>query len=183
MSHFTVSGSGHLTCTSTGSFTVQEPSVEGLVGGGSGGGLGGGSEGGLISVLPEGDVFTFYFTNEGGGFVNFYLNGGQGWDNSDYLSHLTGGGTITMRFKDANDNVISNVGDITFITAAELAATGSSQTIEDRLDIVFQHYIRLPFSSVPNTAYISTWNHSYSSTDDLKAAMIVTTNKIEVIKH
>ena len=177
MSHFTVSGSGHLTCTSTGSFTVQEPAVEGGGSGGSEGGLSGGS------VLPDGDDFTFYFTNEGGGFVNFYLNGGQGWDNSDYLSHLTGGGTITMRFKDANDNVISDVGDITFITAAELAATGSSQTIEDRLDIVFQHYIRLPFSSVPNTAYISTWNHSYSSTDDLKAAMIVTTNKIEVIKH
>ena len=92
-----------------------------------------------------------------------------------------------MRFKDANDNVISDVGDITFITAAELAATGSSSTIEERLDIVFQHYIRLPFSSVlssvPNPAYISTWNHSYSSTDDLKAAMIDTTNKIEVIKH
>ena len=91
MSHFTVSGSGHLTCTSTGSFTVQETAVEG--GGGSG------------SVLPDGDEFAFYFTNEGGGFVNFYLNGGQGWDNSDHLSHLSGGGTITMRFKDANDNV------------------------------------------------------------------------------
>lgn len=169
MSHFTVSGSGHLTCTSTGSFTVQETAVEG--GGGSG------------SVLPDGDEFAFYFTNEGGGFVNFYLNGGQGWDNSDHLSHLSGGGTITMRFKDANDNVISDIGDITFITAHNIQ-TETSQTVEDRLQIVFQHFgFRLPFSTVPDTNYISTWNHSYSNTDDLKAAMIVTTNKIEVIQH
>ena len=42
MSHFTVKGNGHLTCTSTGSFTVQEPAVEGVVGGGSSGGGGSG---------------------------------------------------------------------------------------------------------------------------------------------
>ena len=49
MSHFTVSGSGHLTCTSTGHFTVQEPTVVGVVGGGLGGGSGGGESGGGLS--------------------------------------------------------------------------------------------------------------------------------------
>lgn len=50
MSHFTVSGSGHLTCTSTGHFTVQEPAVVGGLGGGSGGESGGGLSG--SSTVP-----------------------------------------------------------------------------------------------------------------------------------
>ena len=167
MEQFSVLGNGSLLCQGTGVYTCRtsaalEPTP----------------------LLEVSDTYTFFFTNESpGDFVNFYFTGGGGWNDDDPLwSHLEQGGTITIRFKDANDNVIPEVGNITFINAAELEASGSSQTIVQRLDIIFQHFgLKLPASHVPHTSYISDWNHLYSNTEELKAALIVLTNKIEVI--
>jgi hypothetical protein len=106
MSHFTVSGSGHLTCTSTGSFTVQEPAVEGVVGGGSGGGLGGGSGGGsggggsgtvTISVQPGGGG-DFMFKPAHGEWTNYILND-AGLNSNPVLGELDNTGTTTYVFE------------------------------------------------------------------------------------
>ena len=101
MSHFTVKGNGHLTCTSTGSFTVKEPAVEGVVGGGSGG-SGGGSGGGgsgtvTISVQPGG-AGDFMFKPTHGEWTNYILND-AGLKSNPVLGELDNTGTFTYVFE------------------------------------------------------------------------------------
>ena len=180
MSHFTVSGDGHLTCTNAGSFTARESS------GTSNANTDGPGDSEVVVLSGLSEVFSFFFTqSNSGGWMAFYITGGQSWDNNDNIDHLKGGGTITVQFRNANDDVISDIGQITFINQAQLTESGSPQQIEQRLRNIFplatNFMIKIPYPSATN--YIPDWNPNYDDDAQLFEAMSDTSNTIEIIRH